>query len=251
MLVGVGAVVVAVLVGMAFRDSSVPQVSTATGSAAPGATGPSTEVSAAAPAPTVRTPPGQTREGSAPTAAPLQIATDGPGTFRRSTENIAPASVSGRLLRYDVRVERGLPFDSEQTATAIQRVLNDKRSWSGSGDWRFALVSSSRKADVHVYLATPTTTDKLCAPLLTRGDVSCQNGRSVVLNAERWAFGAKAYGKDVQAYRRYLVNHEFGHALGYGHVGCPAKGRRAPVMMQQTKGVGGCRANPWPSPRRS
>jgi hypothetical protein len=249
MLVGVGAVVVAVLVGMAFRDSSVPQVTTATGSAAPGATGPSTEVNSAAPAPTVRTAPQQTRDDSASPAAKLQIATKGPGTFRRSTKNIAPASASGRLLRYDVRVEKGLPFDSEQTATAIQRVLNDKRSWSGSGDWRFALVSS-RKADLHVYLATPATTDKLCAPLLTRGDVSCQNGRSVVLNAERWAFGAKAYGKDVQAYRRYLVNHEFGHALGYGHVGCPGKGRRAPVMMQQTKGVGGCRANPWPSTTR-
>ena len=104
--------------------------------------------------------------------------------------------------------------------------------------------------DLHVYVATPGTTDRLCAPLLTRGSVSCQNGVRVVLNAERWVSGAAAYGRDTVGYRRYLVNHEFGHALGRQHVGCPRKGRPAPVMLQQTKGLDGCRANPWPTRTR-
>jgi hypothetical protein len=72
-----------------------------------------------------------------------------------------------------------------------------------------------------------------------------------MLNAWRWAHGAEAYGKDVSAYRQYLVNHEVGHRLGHGHVGCPARGKRAPVMMQQTKSVGSCKANPWPLPTRT
>ena len=125
-------------------------------------------------------------------------------------------------------------------------MLNDRRSWRGTGRWRFQLVSSASDATLHAYIVTPGTTDRLCTPLLTRGEVSCQNGNKVVLNAKRWMLGADSYGSDVHGYRRYLVNHEFGHSLGHQHVGCPGRGKRAPVMMQQTKGLGGCRKNPWP-----
>ena len=95
-------------------------------------------------------------------------------------------------------------------------MLNDQRSWRGTGRWRFELVSAvSDRAELHAYIVTPGTTDRLCAPLLTRGEVSCQNGNRVVLNAKRWLLGADAYGSDLTNYRRYLVNHEFGHYLGY------------------------------------
>lgn len=32
---------------------------------------------------------------------------------------------------------------------------------------------------------------------------------------------ADAYGDNLRAYRVYMVNHEFGHALGNGHVAYP------------------------------
>ncbi|MBA3529231.1 MAG: DUF3152 domain-containing protein [Propionibacteriaceae bacterium] len=176
-----------------------------------------------------------------------KIATNGPGTYHEARSSVKATSKRGRLIRYDLRVEKGLPFDALATARLIQQILNDERSWSGSGTWRFELVSSAKDAELHAYIATPRSTDKLCAPLQTRGDVSCQNGNRVVLNAKRWAFGAKTYGRDLTGYRGYLINHEFGHAIGFGHVRCPGRGKLAPVMMQQTKGLGGCRPHPWPS----
>ncbi|GAB2856929.1 hypothetical protein GCM10027026_03490 [Myroides odoratimimus subsp. xuanwuensis] len=69
----------------------------------------------------------------------------------------------------------------------------------------------------------------------------------MVLNAWRWVNGATGYENKLKDYRRYLVNHEVGHALGYPHVACPGSGRSAPVMMQQTKGLAGCKPNPWPA----
>ena len=170
----------------------------------------------------------------------------GGGRFAVADRSRRPSARSGRLIRFDVRVERGLAVDADEAALLMAAVLDDERSWGSTDSVRFRLVPRGTTADLHAYVATPRTTDRLCAPLLTRGQVSCQNGRRVVLNAARWVHGAPAFRGDTAGYRRYLVNHEFGHALGHQHVGCPGRGRLAPVMLQQTKGLQGCRANPWP-----
>ena len=102
------------------------------------------------------------------------------------------------------------------------------------------------EADLHVVLASPELTDQLCAPLETAGTYSCFQGQNAVLNSMRWKRGADAYGNDLKAYRIYMINHEVGHALGHGHATCPGSGAKAPVMMQQTKGIYPCKPNPWP-----
>jgi Protein of unknown function (DUF3152) len=176
----------------------------------------------------------------------VEVPGSGPGTYQSARKSVRPTTSSGSLIRYDVRVEDGLAINPDHAAVQIQKVLDDPRSWRGTRRWRFELAPVGETVTLHAYIVTPETTDRLCAPYLTRGEVSCQNGNRVVLNAKRWLLGADAYGSDLTNYRRYLVNHEFGHALGKRHVDCPGPGRLAPVMMQQTKGLGACRKNPWP-----
>ena len=152
-------------------------------------------------------------------------------------------STSAGALRFLVEVEGGLPVDRAAFARHVTRTLRDRRSWTTP----FRRVSSG-SVDFRVTLASPSLTNRLCAPLLTNGIYSCaQNGRAV-LNAMRWLDGAAAYGERLGRYRIYMVNHEVGHLLGRGHASCPAAGAPAPVMMQQTKGVAPCRPNPWPLP---
>jgi Protein of unknown function (DUF3152) len=155
---------------------------------------------------------------------------------------------SGPVRRFMVEVEGGLGVDRVAFAGVVERVLSDPRSWGGSGGVGFRRVSRG-PASFRVTLASPRSTDGLCLPLQTNGSFSCYMAGRAVLNTRRWHEGADAYAGRLRAYRTYVVNHEVGHALGEGHVGCPAAGQKAPVMMQQTKGVAPCSANAWPHPR--
>jgi 5-hydroxyisourate hydrolase-like protein (transthyretin family) len=78
---------------------------------------------------------------------------------------------------------------------------------------------------------------------------SCRVGRYVVINQDRWRWGTpyfRSSGGTLREYRAMVVNHETGHWFGLGHAGCGGRGRPAPVMMQQSKGLHGCEPNGWP-----
>ena len=78
---------------------------------------------------------------------------------------------------------------------------------------------------------------------------SCRVGRYVIINQTRWLRATplwRSRGGTLRAYRHYVLNHELGHWLGLGHRACPGRGLRAPVMQAQSKGLDGCRINPWP-----
>lgn len=166
---------------------------------------------------------------------------------------LRPTPTGGRTVRYTVEVEDGAGISGEDFATTVGTVLTDPRGWQTKDGVRFvdvppAEAAKGAKVDLRITLASPDTTDRLCAPLETRGQVSCHNSGRVVLNLRRWVLGAAAYGKDVATYRIYLVNHEVGHGIGHPHEYCGGKGQVAPVMMQQTYGLEGCTAWPWPTP---
>ena len=170
---------------------------------------------------------------------------DGSGEFLVAPGQTAPTGV-GALTTYTVEVEAEVPVRVQGAAGIVDQVLTDPRGWTATGAHALARVEVG--SDIRVLVATPETTDALCAPLDTGGRLSCRNGDLVVLNAWRWLNGAPAYAGNLRDYRSYLISHEVGHAFGNPHVECPGPGRLAPVMMQQTKGLGECVANPWPSP---
>ena len=179
------------------------------------------------------------------TDSPVVVPRKGAGTFRLMTRPKPDHAPSELELTYTVEIEDGLPFPGGHTARTIETILEDPRGWLGVEGQEFHRVQSS--GQLRILVATPTTTDELCAPLDTRGRVSCRNGDLVVINARRWAFGIEDYRGRLDDYRIYVVNHEVGHLLGRSHVECPGSGEPAPVMLQQTYGLDGCLRNPWPS----
>jgi hypothetical protein len=155
----------------------------------------------------------------------------------------------GPIRRFKVAVEKPSPAGAVRGfADKVNRTLGDDRSWIASGRFRFQRVPGSAHAEFTIYLASPKTSERMCSTggLETGGYTSCRLPGKVIINDARWDGAVRGYHAPLATYRRYAVNHEVGHQLGYGHETCPGKGRPAPVMMQQTLGLKGCVANAWP-----
>ncbi|MFF0234146.1 DUF3152 domain-containing protein [Micromonospora sp. NPDC005254] len=186
---------------------------------------------------------------AAPTVVPVSYPATGSNRWSvAAAETTGGGGSTGGLLRYRVAVERDIRgLRVGDIATAISATLNDPRGWTADGTWRLRRVGANEPTDFTIYLATPGTRDTLCQDV-PDGYTSCRNGARVVLNVARWVTGVPDYGASLATYRQYMVNHEVGHKLGFGHERCPGRGRPAPVMQQQTLGLHGCRAGAWPYP---
>ncbi|HWG98382.1 MAG TPA: DUF3152 domain-containing protein [Pilimelia sp.] len=203
---------------------------------------------------------GEPRDGSDPGRSPrpspaapdssgaVNFPITGPGTW---TYVAGPGPVhgrAGRLLRFRLAVERGANQDPDDFARRVDAVLADPRGWTAGGTHRFQRVSRNAAADFTILLATPGTSEAICATggLRTEKFTNCRLPGRVVLNLARWWLAVPGYGAPLAEYQAYALNHELGHQLGHGHEACPGAGRPAPVMQQQTLGLRGCTANGWP-----
>lgn len=171
----------------------------------------------------------------------------------------AKAPGTGRKYRYRVDIEKGMGLDGMLFAEAVQKTLNDNRSWAHDGAKTFERISSGQP-DFVITLASPVTTAKWCEKSgldTLEENVSCDSAATdrVMINAYRWAQGSETFGDSkIYPYRQMLINHEVGHRLGHNHESCRTPGALAPVMQQQTKSLDidgiRCRANPWVYPTR-
>ncbi|MGW8761890.1 DUF3152 domain-containing protein [Streptomyces sp. NPDC055815] len=187
---------------------------------------------------------------------PIDPKLKGSGEFE-AVPGLAKAPGKGRLIRYRVDVEKGIGLDPKLFADAVQKTLNDRRSWAGRGEMTFERISGGEPEFV-ITLASPGTTGEWCKKSgldTTVDNVSCDSASTdrVMINAFRWAQGSLTFGpKAMYAYRQMLINHEVGHRLGHGHVSCRTPGALAPVMQQQTKSLDidgiKCLPNPWVYP---
>lgn len=158
----------------------------------------------------------------------------------------AAPNPTARVRTVRVEVEAGLAVDGQRFARLVMGILNNPQGWGADGSVSFARTDAA-DPDLRVVLASPDTTDALCAPLDTEGTFSCGRAGHAVINYLRWVRGAGSF-PDVTSYRQYVVNHEVGHLLGHQHVDCPGPGELAPIMLQQTREVAVCTANGWPFP---
>ncbi|MGW3245383.1 DUF3152 domain-containing protein [Streptomyces sp. NPDC001070] len=182
---------------------------------------------------------------SSPSPAPTRVPQHGDGRFTRAPGGSRTIG-HGTPLRYGVEVEHGSGYSAASVAAEVDRILAGERGWTRSGA-AFRRVAEP-PFDFLVRLATPDTTDALCAVygLDTGGEVNCSGGKDVVVNLKRWVLLSPYYEGRPAEYHALIVNHEVGHRLGRGHRGCPGPGRPAPAMMQQIKGLHGCTPNAWP-----
>jgi hypothetical protein len=181
----------------------------------------------------------------------LQVTVSAPG-YADTTARVAVGTIKHRVdvrrtVRYSVRVRGRVGADVRAFRRLAQQTYDDPRGWRGKG---VRFVPVRRGGAFTLWLSTARLVPSYSGEC--SADWSCRVGRNVVINVTRWQHASPAWnraGRSLRDYRHMVVNHETGHWLGYHHASCPRPGALAPVMMQQSKGTGGCRLNPWPTLR--
>ena len=185
-------------------------------------------------------------------AAPSHATGEDASEHRRATPTPTQPTVEAyavpvsRRVTYSVRTRGRVTASMKVFRRQAQETFDHPRGWRAAG---VAVPPGAAGRRLH-----PRARRGRHAAVVLRRGARCggraASGRHVVINQLRWRHASPAWnraGRSLRDYRHLVVNHETGHWLGRGHAGCHRRGR-APVMMQQSKGTGGCRFNPWPLP---
>lgn len=149
------------------------------------------------------------------------------------------------VVKYRVITDGQITTDIDTFRDQVQETLDDPRGWRSAGV-KFERVVSGGSMVVVLANANRVTS---YAPSVCSKNWSCRVGNYVIINQDRWKYASLAWNAASGAkrdYRHMVVNHEVGHWLGSGHRSCPGRGKKAPVMQQQSISLGGCTFNPWP-----
>jgi Protein of unknown function (DUF3152) len=140
-----------------------------------------------------------------------------------------------RVIKYVPLVDPDVRYPQDKFEKELSSYLKDPHGWGTKG-----YTFKQAKTGIEIRLASPATINTRCGKDLRNLSCAELGGKHMYLNAMRWSHGAPESKLELHDYRQYMVSHEMGHILGHEHVSCPGRGHPAPIMMQQTLGIGQC-----------
>lgn len=170
------------------------------------------------------------------------------GFVKASAQSSAKTGQHVRSVRktvtYSVKTRGNVTASLTTFKKLAQQTYDDPRGWRAMGV-KFKRVSKG--GDFTLVLSQASKVPSFSS--VCSSTYSCRVGRNVIINQTRWQQATPTWNAkkgSLRNYRHMVINHETGHWFERGHASCGGKGRLAPVMQQQSKGLQGCKINPWP-----
>ena len=147
--------------------------------------------------------------------------------------------------RPDVTYKLGFsPNVAPVDQTLIVKYANEPNGWTQRYNCQIKKTTSITSCDVVVQFATPNELEQMFGPdfkQLSVSQIHKHQTPHIYFNLQNWNRVPKNFRGSLSLYRKYLVQHELGHALFHvwNHDEEPSHGT-CPVMMQQTRGTSTC-----------
>ncbi len=156
----------------------------------------------------------------------------------------ARSNLAGRIVTYSV-IQKGVTSaDFASFQANANATMNDSRGWARLGMSFRQVASGGEFVLVLSQASLVPSFSSACS-----ADWSCRVGQYVIINQDRWNGATTAWnnaGGSLRDYQHMVINHEVGHWLGHDHLSCSGAGNLAPIMLQQSIDLQGCKFNPWP-----